>query len=138
MLKSGDFKVQLHLIAKKRKCGSILLDRSRIRLDRLKIAGLVFLQNFQIGPSPQKRLGFHLNFSIYKRETLATFWRLFGRLVCYFLWDLRGFVPSNYTRFYWSKNYNQVLVEHSCCIKIITDGDLKPLSGISKSQARLL
>ena len=30
------------------------------------------------------------------------------------------------------------LVEHSCCIKIITDGDLKPLSGISKSQARHL
>ena len=38
--------------------------------------------------------------------------------------DLRGFVPSNYTRIYRSQNYNQALVEHSCCIKIITEGNL--------------
>ena len=56
----------------------------------------------------------------------------------YSLWDLRGFVPSNYTRIYQSKIYNQALVEPSYCNKIITDGDLKPLSGISKSQARVL
>ena len=47
-------------------------------------------------------------------------------------------MPFNYTRISWSQIYNQVLVEHSYCIKIITNGDLKPLCGISKSQARLL
>ena len=31
-----------------------------------------------------------------------------------------------------------MLVEYSCYIKIIIDGDLKPLSRISKSQARQL
>jgi len=31
--------------------------------------------------------------------------------VCYSLWDLRGSVPSNSTRFYRSLNYNQELVE---------------------------
>ena len=37
-----------------------------------------------------------------------------------------------------TKTTIKLLVEHSCCIKIITDGDLKPLNGISKSQARWL
>ena len=31
-----------------------------------------------------------------------------------------------------------MLVEHSCCIKIIIDSDLKLLSGILKSQVRVL
>ena len=37
-----------------------------------------------------------------------------------------------------SKTTIKCLVEHSYCIKIIIDGDLKPLKGISKSQARQL
>ena len=37
-----------------------------------------------------------------------------------------------------AKTTIKCLVEHSCCIKIITDGDLEPLKGISKSQARQL
>ena len=37
-----------------------------------------------------------------------------------------------------SKTTIKCLVEHSYCIKIIVDGDLKPLKGISKSQARQL
>ena len=58
--------------------------------------------------------------------------------MCYSLCDLRSFVPSNYTRIYQSKIYNQALVEHSYCIRIITNGDLKPLSEISKSQVGVL
>ena len=61
------------------------------------------------------------------------FWRRLRRLVCYSLRDLRGFVPSKYTRIYWGKIYNQAFVELSCCNEIITNGDLKLLSGISKS-----
>ena len=40
----------------------------------------------------------------------------------YSLWDLRSLVPFNYIRIYKSQIYNQVLVEHSCYIKIITNG----------------
>ena len=58
--------------------------------------------------------------------------------MCYSLWDLRGFVPSNYTKINQSKIYNQVVVEPSCYNKIIIAGDLKLLSGISKSQANEL
>ena len=101
-----------------------------------KIAGTKILQIFKSGSSLWKRLGFYSNFSTYKRETLTTFFKLLRTLVCYSLWDLKSFVPFNYTRIYRSKIYNQALVEHSCCIKIITNGDLKPLSEISKSQAR--
>ena len=56
----------------------------------------------------------------------------------YSLWDLRGFVPSNYTRIYRSKIYNQAAIEPSCCNKIIIASDLKPLSGIWKLQVREL
>ena len=77
-----------------------------------------FSRIFKQDQSLRKRLGFHLNFSTYKRKTLAMFWRCWRRLVCYSLWDLRGFVPSNYTRIYQSQNYNQAFVEHSCYIKI--------------------
>ena len=51
---------------------------------------------------------------------------------------MRDFVPSNYTRIYQSQNYNQGLVELVTASRSISEGDLKPLSGISKSQARWL
>ena len=121
----------------KKKCGFGLLNRSRIRFDWSKIVGTESCKIFKIGLSPRKWLGFHSNFFTYKREALITFWRLLENL-CVTLWDLRGFVPFNYTKIYRSQNYNQALVEHSWCIKIITDGDLKPLNGISKSQSRCL
>ena len=40
---------------------------------------------------------------------------------------------SNYTRFYQSLNYNQGLVELVVASRSISEGDLKPLSGVSKS-----
>ena len=70
---------------RKRKCGSALLDWSRIRLDWLKFAGTVFLQNFKIGPSSWKHLRFHLNFFTYKRETLTTFFKLVRTYVFHML-----------------------------------------------------
>ena len=97
-----------------------------------------FSRIFKQDQSPWKRLGFHLNFSTYKRKTLAMFWRYWRRLVCYSLWDLRGFISSNYTRIYQSQNYNQELVELVTASRSTSDGDLKPLSGILKSQARQL
>ena len=138
MLKSVCFMVQVQLIVEKRREFLPCSANREIRLNWLKIVGIKFCRIFKPNPSPQKCSGFHSNFSTYKKETLAMLFKFFERLVCYSLWDLRGFVPSNYTRIYWSKIYNQALVEHSCCIKIITDGDLKPLSGISKSQVRQL
>ena len=51
---------------------------------------------------------------------------------------MRGFVPSNYTRTYYNQNYNQELVELVAASRSTSEGDLKPLSGISKSQARRL
>ena len=51
---------------------------------------------------------------------------------------MRGFVPFNYTRIYRSQNYNQALVELVTASRSTSEGDLKPLSGISKSQARWL
>ena len=68
--------VQVQLTAEK---GSMFLPCStdrEIRLDQSKIAGTEILQIFKIDPSPQKCLGFHTNFSTYKREILATFFRL--------------------------------------------------------------
>ena len=41
------------------------------------------LQIFKSGLSPRKRLGFQFNLSTYKRETLATFFRLLGRHMRY-------------------------------------------------------
>ena len=138
MLKSVGFKVQHQLGTEKGSEFLPCLIDWEFRLDQSKIPGIKILQIFKPGPSPWKRLGFHSNFSTYKRETLATFFMTFRKLVCYFLWNLRGFVSFNYTRIYRNKNYNQAFVEHSCYIKIITEGDLKPGSGISKSQARWL
>ena len=40
---------------------------------------------------------------------------------------------SNYTRFYQSLNYNQGSVELVVASRSISEGDLKPLSGVSKS-----
>ena len=58
--------------------------------------------------------------------------------MCYSLRDLRGFVPSNYTRIYQSQNYNQELVKLVTASRSTSNGDLKPLSEILKSQARQL
>ena len=72
MLKSVGFKVQVQLTVEKgRQFLPYLTDRE-IRLNRLKIAEIEILQNFKLGLSPRKHLGFHSNFSTYKRETLAT------------------------------------------------------------------
>ena len=111
------FKLQVWANCKKEESEFAKLNRSKIRFDQSKIAEIKFRKFLKQGPSLQKHLGFQSNFSTYKRETLATFWRFFGRLVCYFLWDQRGVVPCNYTSVYWSKIYNQVLVEPSCCFK---------------------
>ena len=46
MLKSGYFKVEVQLIAEEREYGSALLNQSRIRLDRSKIAGPIFSAEF--------------------------------------------------------------------------------------------
>ena len=46
MLKSGCFKAKVQLIAEKREYGPALLNRSRIRLDRSKIAGPIFSVEF--------------------------------------------------------------------------------------------
>ena len=89
----------------------------KIRLNRSKIAEKLILQNFKRGPSLWKCLGFQSNLSTYKRETLATFFRLLGRHMRYSLWNLRDFVPSNYTSVYQSKIYNQAMVEPSCYYK---------------------
>ena len=51
---------------------------------------------------------------------------------------MRGFISSNYTRIYQSQNYNQELVELVTASRSTSDGDLKPLSGILKSQTRQL
>ena len=122
----------------KRKCGSILLDRSRIRLNRSKIASPLFFAEFQTSPSLQKCLGFHLNFSTYKRETLATFrsyWKDFCVTLCE-IWEVLYLLTTQEsTR---ARTTIKHLVKHNCCIKIITDVDLKPLNGMSKSQARWL
>ena len=137
MLKGIGFKLQVQLIANK---GSHFLPSStnqEIRLNWSRITKIKFCKMFKQGPSPRKRLGFHYNLSTSKGKPSYVF-LTFERLVCYSLWNLRGFVPSNYTRIYRSKIYNQVVIEPSCCYKIITTGDLKPLSGISKSQVRLL
>ena len=112
MLKGVCFKFQVQVDYRKEELESVKLDRSRIRPNRSRIAEKEFLQNFKSGPSQRKHLGFQSNLS-----TLATFLKTFGRLVCYSLWDLRGFVPSNYTSVYQSKIFNQVLVEPSCCHK---------------------
>ena len=63
--------------------------------------------------------------------------KTFERLVCYSLWNLRGFVPSNYTRFYRCLNYNQGLVELVSASRSTRKNDLKPLSRVSKSQSRV-
>ena len=54
-------------------------------IDRSRNEEKEFLQNFKSSPSPQKCLAFQSNLSTYKKETLATFLKNFGRLVCYFL-----------------------------------------------------
>ena len=117
MLKGVGFKLQVRADCKKEESESAKLDRSRIGPNRLRIVEKEILQNFESSPSSRKRLRFHSNLSTYTRETLATFWRPFGRLVCYSLWDLRGFVPSNYTRIYRSKIYIQAVIEPNCCYK---------------------
>ena len=123
---------------KKRKWGSTLLDRSRIRAQPIENHKHSFSAEFLNRPKPTKtfRISSKL-LHIYKGNP-SHILKTLKRLVCYSLWDLRDFVLSNYTRIYRIQNYNQALVEYSCYIKIITDGDLKPLSGISKSRARWL
>ena len=59
--------------------------------------------------------------------------KTFRRLVYYSLWDLRGSVPSSYTRFYWRLNYNQGLVELVAALRSSRRSDLKLLSGVSKT-----
>ena len=83
MLKGVGFKVQVRVDCRKGNSqfaklnrSRIRLERSRIRLERSRIAEKVILQNFKLGPSPQKYLGFHSNLSTYKKEILATFFRL--------------------------------------------------------------
>ena len=76
MLKSIGFKFQVQLTAKKgREFLSCTTDQE-IRIYRLKIAVTEILHNFKTGPSLRKRLGFHSNFSAYKRKTLAMFFKL--------------------------------------------------------------
>ena len=87
----------------------------KMKLDRLNIAEKEFLQNFKIGPSPWKCLGFQLNTPKYKRKTLATFWRFSWKTYELLLWDLKHSVPSNPKSVYQNKIHNQVLVESSCC-----------------------
>ena len=96
---------QIPAYCKKVISSSAFLDRSRNRPDRSKIADMVFCRRFILVQSLQKRLGFHLNFSKYIKKTLTTFWRLLEDL-CITLWDSRGFLPSNHTRFYQNLNYN--------------------------------
>ena len=117
MLKAVSFKLQVRANCKKDELEFAKLDRSRIRPNRLRITKIKFCIIFKSGPSPREHLGFQSNFSTYKRETLAMFCKLFGRLVCYSLWDQRSFVPYNYTRVYRSKIYTQAVVEPSCCYK---------------------
>ena len=76
MLKGVGFKVQVRVDCRKGNSQFAKLNRSRIRLERSRIAEKVILQNFKLGPSPQKYLGFHSNLSTYKKEILATFFRL--------------------------------------------------------------
>ena len=111
------FKFQVLANCKKEELEFAKLDWSKIRFDWSKIAKIRFCKFLKQGPSLQKCLEFQSNLSTYKRETLATFWWFFGRLVCYFLWDQRGVVSCNYTSVYWSKIYNQALLQPSCCFK---------------------
>ena len=76
MLKCVGFKFQVQANRRKGKSQSAKLDQSRIRLNRLRIGEKEILLNFKSGPCLQKHLGFHSNLSTYKRETLATFFRL--------------------------------------------------------------
>ena len=85
MLKGVGFKLQVQADCRKEESEFAKLDRLRIRLDRSRIVEKVFLQNSKSGPSPRKRLGFQFNLSTYKRETLATFFRLLGRHMRYSL-----------------------------------------------------
>ena len=66
------FEVQL-IVEKKSEVLPFSIDRELGSTDR-KIIGIVFCRIFKQAQSSWKRLGFHLNFSTYKRETLATFW----------------------------------------------------------------
>ena len=76
MFKSISFKIQVQLTAEKgSQFQSSSTDRE-IRLDRSRITEIRFYKSVKQGPIPRKRLGFHSNLSTYKRETLATFFRL--------------------------------------------------------------
>ena len=59
-------------------CKSVQLDRSRIRLDRSKLVQIVFLQNFQLSPSPFDIQGFMFCLK-YKRENPS---HVFGCSLC--------------------------------------------------------
>ena len=76
MLKGVGFKLQVRVDCRKGNSQFAKIDRSRIRLERLRIIEKVILQNFKLGPSPRKYLGFHSNLSTYKMKILATFFRL--------------------------------------------------------------
>ena len=76
MLKGVGFKVQVRVDCRKGNSQFAKLNRSRIRLERSRIAEKVILQNFKLSPSPRKYLGFHSTLSTYKKEILATFFRL--------------------------------------------------------------
>ena len=85
MLKSIGFKLQVQLIAKKgSQFQSSSTDRE-IRLDRSRIVEIRFGRSFKQGPISQKRLEFYSNLSTYKRETLATFFRLLEDLCVTFV-----------------------------------------------------
>ena len=87
MLKGVGFKVQVRVDCRKGNSQFAKLNRSRIRLERSRIAEKVILQNFKLGPSLQKYLGFHSNLSTYKKEILATFFRLLEDL-CIILYEI--------------------------------------------------
>ena len=76
MLKSVGFKFLVQLTAKKGREFLPCSTYPEIRLDQSKIIGTEILQIFKPGPNLRKRLGFHSNFSTYKRETLTMFFRI--------------------------------------------------------------
>ena len=85
MLKGVCLKLQVRADCRKEELESAMLNRSRIRPNQSRIIEKEILQIFKSGPNLQNHLGFQFNLSTYKRETLATFFKLLGSCMCYSL-----------------------------------------------------
>ena len=114
------------------------LDRSKIKLDRSNYVQFFFfffffLQKFQFSPSSFDVQGFVFH-SKYKKKNLNYVLEVFFELCVESSVRSRGFYLHIHTQDYQDQNSCQELGDlFSCCTKNFKE-DLKPLSGVSKSQ----